>query len=126
MRASHCLALTSLALALGTLSCGDSGGLPTTPRDMSTPDLTVPPDLYMKPPKQIYCTQKPDDCQPMIDLQTFSGMDRFCHVDADCTRNAPNNQQLTQCCTLTQNGQAVHVCLNQMLAGFSQGAATCP
>jgi hypothetical protein len=72
----------------------------------------------------VSCTQAMDACQPNIDVQKMSGMDRLCHVDDDCTRDAPNNTNLTQCCTLMMNGNATHVCLNALFAQFAGG--TCP
>lgn len=69
------------------------------------------------------CTMQPDSCPPKVDIQSRSGMDRLCHIDADCTAGAPNTQ-LPSCCTLMQNGNAAHVCLSKIFAQFL--GATCP
>lgn len=71
----------------------------------------------------VACGAQPTDCPPMVDIQSRSGNTRLCHVDADCTRNAPNTQ-LPQCCSVKQNGVTVHVCLSQIIAGFIGGS--CP
>ncbi len=70
----------------------------------------------------VSCGKTMDACQPNVGLN--GGMDRLCHTDDDCTRSAPNNTNLTQCCTLMMNGQSTHICLNNTLAGLVQG--TCP
>ena len=78
-----------------------------------------------KPPKDSYCTMKTSDCQPTIDVNTFMGMTRFCHVDGDCTHDAPNGT-LKECCTGTYSGQKQHICFDPAYAMFTQGAITCP
>ena len=69
------------------------------------------------------CTDQPTACPPAVDIQTQSGMDRLCHVDADCTSGAPNTQ-LPKCCTVKQNGNPAHICLNMLYAQIAGG--TCP
>jgi hypothetical protein len=78
-------------------------------------------------PKTIFCTQKPTDCPPQITqpLPTPMGQTRLCHVNADCTRNAQGTM-LDTCCTGMFMGQSAQFCFNQMYAGFTMGAVTCP
>jgi hypothetical protein len=71
----------------------------------------------------IACTMSTMDCPPMIDPQTMMGQTRFCHQDGDCTVGDPNTK-LPLCCTLMNNGNATHICLNKLYAGFAGG--TCP
>jgi hypothetical protein len=70
------------------------------------------------------CNTKPTDCAPAIDIQTQSGMDRFCHTDNDCTSGLPGGSMLPLCCTISLTGSSAHVCLNKLFAGFIK--ATCP
>ncbi len=64
-------------------------------------------------PQGVICTTSPSACVPSVSLQTQSGMDRACHVDADCTSGVPTNPppQLPDCCTNTMTMQ--HVCFNK-------------
>ncbi len=69
---------------------------------------------------QVSCGMKPTDCSPEFNLANRSGTTRRCHVDGDCTAGAPNSQ-LTDCCTISQGGADVQLCLSQTIAGFIGG-----
>jgi len=75
--------------------------------------------------QSVTCTTAASDCPPMVDAQTQSGMDRACHVDADCTTGLPSSPmpQLPDCCTNTATMQ--HVCFNKGYVQFISGW-TCP
>ncbi|MGZ3443090.1 MAG: hypothetical protein ACXVDD_26395 [Polyangia bacterium] len=75
----------------------------------------------------VVCTTSASACPPMVNAQTQSGMDRACHVDADCVAGLPSMPapQLPDCCTNTQTAQ--HVCFNKsylQLPGIT--GWTCP
>jgi hypothetical protein len=70
----------------------------------------------------VACTNAPTACAPMVNLQTQSGMDRACKVDADCTSGVQGSM-LPDCCTNTQAMQKV--CFNKTYLQFVQGW-TCP
>jgi hypothetical protein len=70
----------------------------------------------------VMCTNAPSACPPTVNLQTQSGMDRACKVDADCTSGVQNSM-LPDCCTNTQTMQKV--CFNKSYTQFIQGW-TCP
>jgi hypothetical protein len=71
----------------------------------------------------ISCTQSTASCPPAIDPQAMTGQTRLCHQDGDCTVGDPTTK-LPLCCTVMQNGNAAHICLNKLYAGFAGG--TCP
>jgi hypothetical protein len=73
----------------------------------------------------VTCTMAPSACPPMVNAQTQAGMDRACHVDADCTAGLPAMPapQLPDCCTNTMTLQ--HVCFNKSYLQFISGW-TCP
>jgi hypothetical protein len=73
--------------------------------------------------QSVACTNAPTACPPMVNVQTQSGMDRACKVDADCTSGVSGTPQLPDCCTNTQTMQ--HVCFNKSYVQFVQGW-TCP
>jgi hypothetical protein len=77
--------------------------------------------------QSVICGNAPSACPPMVNAQTQSGMDRACHVDADCVAGLPSMPapQLPDCCTNTQTAQ--HVCFNKsylQLPGIT--GWTCP
>jgi len=61
----------------------------------------------------VACTTSPSACPPAINPQTQSGMDRACHVSADCISGLPAMPQpsLPDCCTNVATGQ--RVCFNK-------------
>jgi hypothetical protein len=75
--------------------------------------------------KSVACTQAASACPPMIMLQTQSGQDRACKVDADCTSGVAM-PQLPDCCTNKMTMQ--HVCFNKTYLQIPQVAMgwTCP
>lgn len=117
-------------------SCDADGGMGITvqcdgPEDCPGGNPCCGDVMGLNLPKSIYCTMKPTDCEPRFtQLMPPVGQTRFCHVDADCTRSAPN-APLNQCCTLGFGGLSQHLCLTQMFATIigqlGMGiTATCP
>lgn len=72
--------------------------------------------------QSVMCTTSASACPPMVNVQTQSGMDRACKVDADCTAGVAM-PQLPDCCTNTQTAQKV--CFSKTYLQFVQGW-TCP
>jgi hypothetical protein len=72
--------------------------------------------------QDVKCTTSASACPPMVNVQTQSGMDRACKVDADCTAGV-SMPQLPDCCTNTQTAQKV--CFSKTYVQFVQGW-TCP
>lgn len=125
----------------GTMTCGNGTRccvVNSTPSCMSScPDAgfvaecTGPADCNGNPccitigagftVQSVLCTSSPTACPPMVDTVSQSGHDRACHVDGDCTSDAPNTM-LPDCCTNTATKQ--HVCFNKAAVGI--GGWTCP
>jgi hypothetical protein len=63
--------------------------------------------------QSVVCSTSASSCPPMVNATTQSGMDRACHVDADCIAGLPATPapQLPDCCTNTASGQKV--CFNK-------------
>ena len=77
--------------------------------------------------ESVACTSAPSACPSMIDATKQSGVDRACHVDADCTAGLPAQPapQLPDCCTNTMSGQKV--CFNKGYLGLPGVTGfTCP
>ena len=77
--------------------------------------------------QSVVCTMSASACPPMVNASTQSGVDRACHVDADCIAGLPTSPapQLPDCCTNTASGQKV--CFNKAALGLPGVMGfTCP